>query len=94
MCTRAAGRGDCDAHRDCQRGLTCMADVGADFGYPPGTDVCTTPGAIGGTCYCHGVVGGMCTTADDQCAAGYAPRCEPARRPATGSCGGCSCVRR
>ncbi len=41
------GQGDCDSDSDCTGGLTCVQDVGAQFGFGPGIDVCTTAG--GGT---------------------------------------------
>lgn len=34
------GEGDCDAERECQAGLVCVEDVGAEFGLAPATDVC------------------------------------------------------
>ena len=38
-----AGNGDCDSDSECQAGLTCVADVGARYGYPANYDVCETP---------------------------------------------------
>ncbi|RMH23410.1 MAG: choice-of-anchor B family protein [Acidobacteria bacterium] len=43
-----AGEGDCDRDEECQQGLACVSDVGADFGFGPKIDVCLPPG--GGTC--------------------------------------------
>lgn len=40
----AAGEGDCDRDADCADGLVCGANLGADFGYGPGIDVCTALG--------------------------------------------------
>lgn len=34
------GQGDCDSQAECRSGLTCAANVGANYGFPPGTDVC------------------------------------------------------
>ncbi len=34
------GDGDCDGDDDCQSGLSCLDDAGADFGLPATTDVC------------------------------------------------------
>ena len=38
-----AGNGDCDSDSECQAGLTCVADVGARYGYPANYDVCEAP---------------------------------------------------
>ena len=38
-----AGNGDCDSNSECQTGLTCVADVGARYGYPANYDVCEAP---------------------------------------------------
>lgn len=34
------GDGDCDSNRECQAGLTCLDDVGAEFGLAASSDVC------------------------------------------------------
>lgn len=40
-CTCSEGEGDCDTNADCDSGLRCFLDVGADFGHAdPETDVC------------------------------------------------------
>jgi hypothetical protein len=39
-CTCSEGEGDCDSNTDCDAGLRCFLDVGADFGLPADTDVC------------------------------------------------------
>jgi len=36
----AAGEGDCDGNAECQSGLTCVNDVGANYGYDSIVDVC------------------------------------------------------
>lgn len=35
-----AGLGDCDTDKECESGLTCMHNVGAQYGYPSTMDVC------------------------------------------------------
>ncbi|RMH16159.1 MAG: hypothetical protein D6696_18855, partial [Acidobacteria bacterium] len=52
------GEGDCDRDSDCQPGLECTDNVGADFGFNPGIDVCTAPG--GGCPFAVGT-GRFCT---------------------------------
>ena len=37
------GQGDCDGDVECQSGLICAQDVGADYGWPAGRDVCERP---------------------------------------------------
>jgi len=39
-CRCAAGEGDCDTNSECQSGLTCVNNVGADYGYNSDVDVC------------------------------------------------------
>jgi hypothetical protein len=39
-CTCSEGEGDCDSATDCDTGLRCFLDVGADFGLDAETDVC------------------------------------------------------
>ena len=36
----SAGQGDCDSDSDCQSGLTCVNDVGPNYGWSSATDVC------------------------------------------------------
>jgi len=36
----ASGEGDCDSSVQCSPGLGCVADIGANFGFPPGWDIC------------------------------------------------------
>ncbi len=44
----ANGQGDCDRLSECQTGLECVNDIGAQFGFAPGIDVCRP--AAGGAC--------------------------------------------
>jgi hypothetical protein len=39
-CPCDEGEGDCDSASDCAPGLSCILNVGADFGLDPDTDVC------------------------------------------------------
>jgi hypothetical protein len=36
----AEGMGDCDRDSECASGLKCVDNVGADYGWPSGVDVC------------------------------------------------------
>ncbi len=36
----SAGQGDCDSNAECQSGLTCVSDVGANYGWNSIVDVC------------------------------------------------------
>ena len=40
MGPRSAGQGDCDRDGECQSGLTCTDDVGANYGFAADIDVC------------------------------------------------------
>ncbi len=42
-CPCSEGQGDCDEDADCRFGLVCVNDVGADYGFKKGTDVCERP---------------------------------------------------
>ncbi|MCK5215768.1 MAG: hypothetical protein KAR05_10500 [Candidatus Omnitrophica bacterium] len=37
------GQGDCDGDNECQNGLICAQDVGANYGWPSSRDVCEQP---------------------------------------------------
>ena len=37
------GEGDCDSDAECQSGLACVHDVGANYGFGPAVDVCEAP---------------------------------------------------
>jgi hypothetical protein len=71
------GQGDCDGDGQCQAGLICAQDVGADYGWPPSRDVCEQPGCNlpnGHVDYCKtcgpcGLGEGDCD-GDTQCQAG------------------------
>jgi hypothetical protein len=39
------GEGDCDNDNECSPGLSCVDNVGAQFGFAPGIDVCLQSGA-------------------------------------------------
>ena len=68
-----AGNGDCDSNSECQAGLTCVADVGAKYGYPAYYDVCESGGPIPDPDYCLynycGIGDGDCEPG--QCNEGY-----------------------
>ena len=38
----SVGQGDCDGNSECQSGLECVQDVGANYGLPADYDVCET----------------------------------------------------
>ena len=44
------GEGDCDSDRECQAGLSCIPNVGGDFGLSSSVDVCADPNSTK-TCY-------------------------------------------
>ena len=51
------GQGDCDSDAECQPGLSCLDDRGAEFGFAPIVDVClsttdTCPVPVGDFDYC------------------------------------------
>ncbi len=46
-CPCEAGEGDCDSDADCAPGLSCIRDIGAEYGFSPLTDVCI---ALAGQC--------------------------------------------
>ena len=43
----AEGEGDCDSDNECQNGLVCAQDVGANYGWPATRDVCELPSGPG-----------------------------------------------
>jgi len=45
----SAGEGDCDGNAQCQSGLTCVNDVGANYGYDAIVDVCEGTGTTEST---------------------------------------------
>ena len=44
-CPCADGQGDCDSDAQCQAGLQCVTDIGAQYGMPGAYDVCIVPGS-------------------------------------------------
>lgn len=91
MCRCGAGIGDCDTDRDCSGTLRCAQNVGASFGYSADVDVCVPrSGPIEGTCECA-ELNLRCIAGQNQCSAGYQPRCNPLRETSTTECGGCTC---
>ncbi len=54
------GQGDCDADTDCQGGLVCGNNIGAQFGFAPKVDVCV-PGSAPGPCNLAAGSGRFCT---------------------------------
>jgi hypothetical protein len=40
ICKCGAGQGDCDSESHCQAGLSCVEDVGSDYGWAWNVDVC------------------------------------------------------
>jgi len=43
-CPCGEGQGDCDSDAECEPGLVCVHNVGADYGWPWSRDVCEQPG--------------------------------------------------
>ena len=56
-CQCGHGHGDCDSDRECQPGLKCTHNVGAQFGMRANVDVCLQQGGMMGGM--HGAMGGM-----------------------------------
>ena len=72
-CPCAHGEGDCDSDAECYTGTRCVMDVGANYGWNPGIDVCEAY-AVGSATYCTtampcSVDEGDCDS-DAECAAG------------------------
>jgi len=64
----AQGEGDCDSDQQCQSGLTCRNDVGANYGFDPIVDVCevSNGGAgVGGFDFC--TAGKPCAQGEGDC---------------------------
>ena len=61
----SAGQGDCDSDSECQSGLTCVDDVGANYGWRAIVDVCEDPGSLGGNDYCRDH--GPCSAGQGDC---------------------------
>ena len=43
LCSCSAGEGDCDVNADCEPGLECHQNVGADYGLSSSLDICEAP---------------------------------------------------
>ena len=76
-CPCGEGEGDCDSDAECEVGLTCVQDVGADYGWPVSRDVCEAcpefvagPDACSSNCPC-GEGEGDCDS-DADCEGGLA----------------------
>lgn len=46
------GQGDCDSDAECKFGLTCSENVGPEYGFEEGVDVCTNERTNGHHSYC------------------------------------------
>ncbi len=53
-CPCAWGEGDCDSDSQCQDGLECEYNIGADFGLDSGLDLCVKPGYPSNQPMCSG----------------------------------------
>lgn len=53
-CPCTIGEGDCDSSNQCEEGLTCSFNVGAEYGFAATVDVCTCldPSEIGDSDFC------------------------------------------
>ena len=63
-----AGEGDCDGGHECQAGLVCQHDVGAQYGFAGNIDVCLAVsggGTVGSNVYC--AVSGPCGAGEGDC---------------------------
>ena len=64
-----AGEGDCDGNAECNAGLMCVNDVGANYGFDPIIDVCETPPScpwpLGHAHYCRDC--GPCDAGEGDC---------------------------
>jgi hypothetical protein len=61
----ANDRGDCDSDSECVAGLTCTMDIGAEYGWDPGIDVCTAQLPNGHPDYCRLL--GPCEAGEGDC---------------------------
>ena len=63
----SAGQGDCDSNSECQSGLTCRSDVGAQYGFDSSIDVCEarSGGYNGHPDYCRDY--GPCSAGQGDC---------------------------
>ena len=66
--TCGAGEGDCDGDQECQTGLMCVHDIGANCGFRSIVDVCesvSTGSGLGSNDYC--AVNGPCGEGEGNC---------------------------
>lgn len=87
-CPCPAGEADCDTNSNCNTGLVCGLDLGPQFGYPAGHDVCVQPHCTNGVqdtdetgVDCGGSDCGTCRTCP---ANGQNNTCSPSCRCASG----------
>jgi len=83
-CVCGEGEGDCDTDAECDPGLVCGQNIGSNFGYGGGSDVCVDPTCVNGVLDAPNETqidcGGTCGT---NCAPIVCP-------PPTGSPGDCT----
>lgn len=71
LCT--AGVGDCDSNSECQPGLECRSNIGANYGLPAAMDVCVIPTerictkVVGDWGYCSDPACGPCQVGEGDC---------------------------
>lgn len=58
----SAGQGDCDADDECKPGLKCMKDVGPQYGFDKGVDVCVASTTSTSSSSSSGTYGGGVTS--------------------------------
>ena len=62
----SVGEGDCDGNNQCESGLHCSQDIGADYGFQSNYDVCeATPNNVGHVDYCRDE--GPCSVGEGDC---------------------------
>ena len=61
----SSGQGDCDSNSECQGGLICKGNVGANYGWPSGVDVCEGDVQRGDWDYCK--LKGPCSSGQGDC---------------------------
>jgi hypothetical protein len=65
--------GDCDSDAECNPGLVCTYNTGANYGLPPEMDVCEVPDSgictksVGDWGYCSDPACGPCTAGQGDC---------------------------
>ena len=63
----SAGEGDCDRDSECASGLTCVHDVGANYGFASDVDVCEGGGGLPNGDYNYCVDQGPCSAGEGDC---------------------------